>query len=181
MAKKEIKSFAKISKKKISEIQKLYEYTAISTSENWFFPSSLNIDKNSTIILLALNKMKEEKETMTTKELYARLKADIEDTIKPIKEDIMSIKHDASELKSDVAEVKSEVAQLKTNVAEVKSDVTVLKSDVAELKSDVAELKADVAILKTDVSDLKEDVRVLKREATKHGWDLTSDESGTTN
>ena len=28
--------------------------------------------------------------------------------------------------------------------------------------------------LETDVAELKQDVKILKREATKHGWDLTS-------
>ncbi len=73
MKHKQINEFTKISKKKVSDAQKIYEFTAISTPENWFIPSSLNIDKNSNIIMLILNKMKEEKETMTTKELYEKL------------------------------------------------------------------------------------------------------------
>ena len=71
-------------------------------------------------------------DTITTKEMFELLRADI--------------KNQSSELKTDITE-------LKTQIADVRSE---LKADIADVRS---ELKADIADVRSDIQSLDDRLR----------------------
>ena len=74
-------------------------------------------------------------DTITTKEMFELLRADIQNQSSELKAEIAEVRTDmqnqSSELKAEIADVKSE---LKTEIADVKSE---LKTEIAEVKSNM--------------------------------------------
>ena len=78
-------------------------------------------------------------DTITTKEMFELLRADL--------------KNQSSELKTDITELKTQIADVRS---ELKTDITELKTQIADVRS---ELKADIADVRSDIQSLDDRLR----------------------
>ena len=60
MSKKQIDDYVKVNKTSFNSLLKTHEFRAYKINEDWFIPSSLNINKNCNIMLLILDNLKPE-------------------------------------------------------------------------------------------------------------------------